>query len=362
MRIGWPLFFAGTALWITGQIERASRYASDMLRQAERLGNRGLLANALLQSGTVCHVKGEWDKAREFYDRGMVVAPHWYMIIGFKLQLEYELGEFEAAGDYMKRLLEIVRDTPPGPTGEISYAAMLPPFAARITGNATRFDITLDAAETVLLSPSVTPMLASDVRVGLALIAVIESNAAAAMEQYEVLQSSRGTMLPNLISADRILGLLALTMDDVGKAATHFEDSMGFCRKAGYLPELAWSLHDYALLPRGQVDMQQALKLLEEALAISSDLGMGPLKARVTALKEQIESRPAGRPRFAGGLTRREVEVLGLITAGKTNQEIAEELVISLSTVANHVTSLLNKTGSANRAEATAYAVRHGLA
>ena len=160
----WPLFFAGTALWITGQIERASRYASDMLRQAERLGNRGLLANALLQSGTVCHVKGEWDKAREFYDRGMVVAPHWYMIIGFKLQLEYELGEFEAAGDYMKRLLEIVRDTPPGPTGEISYAAMLPPFAARITGNATRFDITLDAAETVLLSPSVTPMLASDVR------------------------------------------------------------------------------------------------------------------------------------------------------------------------------------------------------
>ncbi len=63
----------------------------------------------------------------------------------------------------------------------------------------------------------------------------------------------------------------------------------------------------------------------------------------------------------AAGLTARELEVLGLITIGRTNREVAEELVISLSTVAHHVTSILNKTGAANRTEAAAFANAHGL-
>jgi pimeloyl-ACP methyl ester carboxylesterase/DNA-binding CsgD family transcriptional regulator len=69
------------------------------------------------------------------------------------------------------------------------------------------------------------------------------------------------------------------------------------------------------------------------------------------------ERRPA-----PDGLTPREVEVLALIAAGKSNQEIAAALVVSLNTVSNHVKSILSKTGSANRTEAAAYAFRHGLA
>ena len=60
-------------------------------------------------------------------------------------------------------------------------------------------------------------------------------------------------------------------------------------------------------------------------------------------------------------LTDREVEVLRLIAAGKSNQEIAGELVISINTVTNHVKNILGKTGSANRTEAAAFAYRHGL-
>jgi pimeloyl-ACP methyl ester carboxylesterase/DNA-binding winged helix-turn-helix (wHTH) protein/DNA-binding CsgD family transcriptional regulator len=60
-------------------------------------------------------------------------------------------------------------------------------------------------------------------------------------------------------------------------------------------------------------------------------------------------------------LTPREVEVLRLIAAGKSNQEIAEDLVISFNTVTNHVKNILGKTASANRTEAAAYAFRHGL-
>ncbi|HEY4686237.1 MAG TPA: alpha/beta fold hydrolase, partial [Dehalococcoidia bacterium] len=61
------------------------------------------------------------------------------------------------------------------------------------------------------------------------------------------------------------------------------------------------------------------------------------------------------------GLSLREVEVLRLIAAGRSNQQIADELVISLNTVARHVSNIFDKTGAANRTEAASYAHRHAL-
>ena len=54
--------------------------------------------------------------------------------------------------------------------------------------------------------------------------------------------------------------------------------------------------------------------------------------------------------------------MLGLVAAGKSNPEIAEELFISARTVSTHVSNILNKIDATNRAEAASYATRHGLA
>jgi DNA-binding NarL/FixJ family response regulator len=62
------------------------------------------------------------------------------------------------------------------------------------------------------------------------------------------------------------------------------------------------------------------------------------------------------------GLSSRELEVLRLLAAGRSNQQIADELVISLNTVRRHVSNIFDKTGAANRAQATAYAKDLGLA
>jgi pimeloyl-ACP methyl ester carboxylesterase len=73
------------------------------------------------------------------------------------------------------------------------------------------------------------------------------------------------------------------------------------------------------------------------------------------AAKTEVAEMPAGQ------LTPRELEVLRLIAAGRSNQEIAQELVISFNTVTNHVKNILGKTGSNNRTEAASYAFRNGL-
>jgi DNA-binding NarL/FixJ family response regulator len=61
-------------------------------------------------------------------------------------------------------------------------------------------------------------------------------------------------------------------------------------------------------------------------------------------------------------LTRREFEVLQLVTEGHRNGDIAERLVLSSKTVDHHVSAILRKLGVRNRGEATATAHRLGIA
>ena len=103
------------------------------------------------------------------------------------------------------------------------------------------------------------------------------------------------------------------------------------------------------------------MSLLDESLAISTELGMLPIMERVVALQGRAASQPAKAPAFPDGLTSREVGMLQLIAAGKTDREIAEVLVISFKTVGNQVSNTLNKTSTANRTEAATYTAQRGL-
>ena len=63
----------------------------------------------------------------------------------------------------------------------------------------------------------------------------------------------------------------------------------------------------------------------------------------------------------AGGLTARELEVLRLVAAGKTNHAIARDLHLADKTVHRHVSNIYAKLGVSSRAAATGYAYRHHL-
>ena len=82
-------------------------------------------------------------------------------------------------------------------------------------------------------------------------------------------------------------------MGNLEVAQGHFEDALSFCRIAGYRPELAWSLCDYAdmLLERNdEGDRQKAMQLLDESLTISTELGMRPLMERVLSRREILKA------------------------------------------------------------------------
>jgi pimeloyl-ACP methyl ester carboxylesterase/DNA-binding CsgD family transcriptional regulator len=78
-------------------------------------------------------------------------------------------------------------------------------------------------------------------------------------------------------------------------------------------------------------------------------------------LPSHSATRPAGDGRISTSqLSRRQAEVLRLIAAGKTNREIADNLVLSLRTVERHVADLYDKLGVRNRSEAVALAIIEG--
>ena len=83
------------------------------------------------------------------------------------------------------------------------------------------------------------------------------------------------------------------------------------------------------------------------------------MRDRASARRAELKAPAA--PAWPAGLTGREVEVLRLIAAGRSNRAIAQALFISPNTVLHHVSSIFTKTGVANRAEAAAYATRQGL-
>ena len=62
-----------------------------------------------------------------------------------------------------------------------------------------------------------------------------------------------------------------------------------------------------------------------------------------------------------GGLTARELEILRMVAVGRSNREIANDLVLSEKTVRNHLEHIYAKAGVSNRVSASMFALRHGI-
>jgi DNA-binding CsgD family transcriptional regulator/tetratricopeptide (TPR) repeat protein len=118
----------------------------------------------------------------------------------------------------------------------------------------------------------------------------------------------------------------------------------------------------------GAVD--RAATSLRRAHAIASELGAPPLLAELAAISRRTRISTEAPTRVTLdesstqrlGLTPREVEVLTLVAAGRTNRQIGDELFVSVKTASVHVSNILRKLGVNSRVDAAAVAQRLGMA
>ncbi len=166
---------------------------------------------------------------------------------------------------------------------------------------------------------------------------------------------------------DRVLGLLATINGEWDIATTHLEAAEVTARREKIHPELARTLLGQVDVVVGQGGLEsvpQAKRLLSETLMLFESLGMEDSTSRARHRLQSLSHYPRNlkHPSLPANLTEREVAVLKLVTSGRSNNQIAQELVISEKTVTNHLTHIFNKTNSENRVAAAAFAIRHGLA
>jgi DNA-binding CsgD family transcriptional regulator len=189
-----------------------------------------------------------------------------------------------------------------------------------------------------------------------------EAAAALLYPEFEPLTGTN-VMIGHLVScygaADRYLGMLAATLGESDRAEEHFERAMGLNRRMGALTWLAHTEYEYArfLLASRSGERARAEALVGEAAGLAERIGMLGLLAKIRALGSDA---PAAA--LPDGLSPREVQILGLVAQGLSNRQVGSALSISEHTAANHVRSILRKTGCSNRTEAASYAHRHGLA
>lgn len=151
--------------------------------------------------------------------------------------------------------------------------------------------------------------------------------------------------------------------DAVLRMRVSMADDIDDLLKSMRTPMLLLHARNYPLTPPEEA-MRKAQLSGAPLVLIDGSTPYGDATEGILAIKSflaGLDSAHVTPPPEPLGLSARQVEVLRLMAAGLSNQQIADELVISLNTVQHHVSHILTKTSLANRTEAASYAYRNKL-
>jgi predicted ATPase/DNA-binding CsgD family transcriptional regulator len=198
-----------------------------------------------------------------------------------------------------------------------------------------------------------------------------------------------------------LLGFVAAREGDLDRAVTLYRDGLAVVKEVHGPWSLGMPLAGFAHISAVQGQPVRAVRLGGAAVALSESYGMPLIPLAEALLTEGLEMAhqvldagdyaaawaagramsiedalteagtvegarllPKRESRADGsipGLTATEAQVLRLLAAGRTTKEIADDLVVAVSTVDRHITHIYGKLGVRNRAAATAFAHKHGL-
>lgn len=337
--------------------------AEEFREKAEKLRDQGWLHLAYFEAGRTAYGRMEWARAREMNGKCLSLLPPG-VVNGYALMhratIEYQTGRFDEGDRAIAEALDFARGLPPSDVRRPSVARYVAHLML-VSGRSARLDETERLASDALADPSTPAQGRFYGELARGYLAVIHGDAVDAAASYEALRPWRDSAVRP--RAPFLPGLLARTAGRIDSAVRDLREANA---RGGSRLSIAWGLTFLAetLVERSRgMDRQEAERCLERVLSMASSTGSTLVEGRAAALLERARILPfagAGRKRIRR-LSDRQLEVLDLVAAGKTNKEIGALLSIGTATVNTHLRNILKKTGAANRAEASAQAIRSGL-
>ncbi len=337
--------------WLAAEVAGASQRASATSESRVHVARLPILA-----------LHGRWSEAGEEADvamrEGMRGSRGWQALVSPTLgELARRRGDPAAAWSYVRALLLHGPQTAPG-TLLLSGGLALIRLAAALSLDAGALpqahewllahDRWLTWSGAVLGQSEGQTLWASYYR------AMGDAERASAHAARALAHATEPRQPLALLAVHRLLGELDTAAGRYGDAAGHLDASLTIATTCAAPHERALTQLARAELLIATDRRGAAATALDDVRAICEPLGATPALARAEALAARIP--------HPDGLTRREVQVLRLIAAGMSNQEMADTLSISARTIERHIENAYRKIDAHSKADATAYALRHHLA
>jgi DNA-binding CsgD family transcriptional regulator len=299
----------------------------------------------LLYRAEVMQWRGKWDDAAQDAQAAcaLLMARPAAGAAFYRLGEIHRLrGEFAKAEAAYTRANERGRRPQPGLSLLRLMQGQIDAAAASIRG--VLLDTRAATARARMLAAAVEILLAAD---------DLEHARAGAAELSEIAGAFDAPLLA--AASAHAIGAVRLAEGDIAGAATSLHGAADIWRNLETPYEEAHTCLLMATICERRGDRDGRRLELDTARRLFKELNAEPCLARIAE-----QSGHATR-QSVGSLSEREVQVLRLLAAGKTNREIAEELFISDKTVARHVSNIFDKLGVSSRSGATAWAYQHNL-
>jgi DNA-binding CsgD family transcriptional regulator len=351
--------------WL-GAIRRSGDAARQRLAFAQRCHDPYQLRHVYTWLAMIAGMSAEVSEAEQLMDKAQTIVerlaspePLAWLQFGRGV-FAYMRGAYAAAEKQLQEALEIFRAI--GPGAVVWHLGWLCLVEAAL-GKVTEAHACADELETLLPALPVGTMPTGEPLACLAETALVLGDQVRLARYYPMLAPFAGQFHDMLV--DRLLGAIEITRRDWEHAQAHLAAAETTARREELPFELArtWEAQaDLALARAGRSGVPRARELLEQAREMFKRMGNQSAMNRLSARLRTLARWHYERPSLPAGLSAREVEVLRLVAAGKSNREIAEGLALSEKTVERHLTRIYGKIAAENRATATAFAIRHGLA
>ena len=376
----------GDASWINGNLEEARRAYTEAIRIGREAGNLHMITIANSSIADILIVQGQLHRAADMYTQCLQMAvrpdgqrsPLAASIFASLGRLSYEWNRLDDAEKYIRECMELSQIW--GDNGQQAYASAIQARLEQARNNPEKAQEAMREAERLMDEHPHSPYWSIQVKSVLARGWLAQGNLERPAQHLQKMGLQINDEIPFQREPEYVLLLrVLLARGDHDAAILLSNRLLQQAEKIGQMGLVIETLILQALALQGKKETEHALAALERALTLAQPEGYVRVfldeGEAMTRLLCQAQSRQVGTgyaavllsgiEKISGmtqpsmqlliePLTTREVEILKLIHAGCSNQDIAGQLFISMPTVKRHISNIYAKLGVKSRTQAVA--------